>query len=158
MAPIVLTGSDLTIEQVEAVARRGAGVVLEDQARARMQRSRDVVERLVADGEVVYGVTTGFGDLATTFIEPARTGRLQENLLMSHAAGVGAWLTVFDMSAGAADARVTLLPPVTVLHQSAVIAVMGSPAPDCVKSVLPLRAMLFETTPVAASRMLPVER
>ena len=89
MAPIVLTGSDLTIEQVEAVARRGAGVVLEDQARARMQRSRDVVERLVADGEVVYGVTTGFGDLATTFIEPARTGRLQENLLMSHAVGVG---------------------------------------------------------------------
>ena len=42
------------------------------------------------DGAVVYGVTTGFGDLATTFIEPAQAGRLQENLLMSHAAGVGA--------------------------------------------------------------------
>ena len=89
MAPIVLTGSDLTIEQVEAVARHGAGAVLDDQARSRMQRSRDVVARLVADGEVVYGVTTGFGDLATTFIEPARTRRLQENLLMSHAVGVG---------------------------------------------------------------------
>ena len=55
-----------------------------------MQEARDVIEALVAEGEVVYGVTTGFGDLATTFIEPAEAGRLQENLLMSHAAGVGA--------------------------------------------------------------------
>src|SRR5687767_5518628 len=55
-----------------------------------MQEARDVIESLVADGAVVYGVTTGFGDLASTFIEPAKAGQLQENLLMSHAAGVGA--------------------------------------------------------------------
>src|SRR6266550_1509736 len=55
-----------------------------------MQESRDVIERLVAAGEVVYGVTTGFGDLATHYVAPADTERLQENLLMSHAAGVGA--------------------------------------------------------------------
>jgi histidine ammonia-lyase len=54
-----------------------------------MVEARDVIDALVAEGEVVYGVTTGFGDLATTFIEPAQAGRLQENLLMSHAAGVG---------------------------------------------------------------------
>ena len=54
-----------------------------------MAEARDVVARLVAAGEIVYGVTTGFGDLATTFIPPADAGRLQENLLMSHAAGVG---------------------------------------------------------------------
>jgi histidine ammonia-lyase len=54
-----------------------------------MQEARDVVEALVAEGAVVYGVTTGFGDLASTFIEPGDAGRLQENLLVSHAAGVG---------------------------------------------------------------------
>jgi len=87
--PIVLTGADLSVADVEAVARRGAAVSLDDGARGRMQEARDVIDALVADGAVVYGVTTGFGDLATTFIEPALAGRLQENLLVSHAAGVG---------------------------------------------------------------------
>ena len=87
---IVLTGADLTIADVEAVARHGTRAVLDDAARARMQESRDVIERLVAAGEVVYGVTTGFGDLATRYVPPADARRLQENLLMSHAAGVGA--------------------------------------------------------------------
>ena len=86
---VVLTGADLAIEDVEAVARHGAPVVLDDAARARIAEARAVIERLVEAGEVVYGVTTGFGDLASAFIEPADAGRLQENLLMSHAAGVG---------------------------------------------------------------------
>ncbi|MDQ2965056.1 MAG: histidine ammonia-lyase [Chloroflexota bacterium] len=86
---VVLTGADLTVEDVEAVARRGAEVALDVHARERMQEARAVIEDLVASGEVVYGVTTGFGDLASTFV-PAEDGeRLQENLLMSHAAGVG---------------------------------------------------------------------
>ncbi len=87
--PIVLTGADLSIADVEAVARHGVRVVLDEAARGRMQEARDVIDGLVAEGAVVYGVTTGFGDLATTFIEPSQAGRLQENLLMSHAAGVG---------------------------------------------------------------------
>jgi histidine ammonia-lyase len=88
--PVTLTGSDLTIADIEAVARRGAPVALDARARERMQEARDVIEGLVAEGAVVYGVTTGFGDLASTFIDPAQAGQLQENLLMSHAAGVGA--------------------------------------------------------------------
>jgi histidine ammonia-lyase len=87
--PIVLTGANLSIADVEAVARHGAPVVLDDAARARMQESRDLVEGLVERGEIVYGVTTGFGDLATRFIAPADAERLQEHLLTSHAAGVG---------------------------------------------------------------------
>ena len=87
---IVLTGADLTIAAVEAVARAGATATLDPGARARMQEARDVIESLVADGAVVYGVTTGFGDLASVSIPAADAARLQENLLMSHAAGVGA--------------------------------------------------------------------
>ena len=86
---VVLTGADMSVADVEAVARHGARATLDDAARGRMQEARDVIETLVARGEVVYGVTTGFGDLATTFIPPADAERLQENLLASHAAGVG---------------------------------------------------------------------
>jgi len=86
---VVLTGADLTVEDVEAVARRGARAALDVHARERMQEARGVIEDLVAAGEVVYGVTTGFGDLASTFVPPEDGERLQENLLMSHAAGVG---------------------------------------------------------------------
>src|SRR5688572_14949719 len=81
--PVVLTGADLTIDDVEAVARGDVPVQLDVHARARMQEARDVIDSLVAEGAVVYGVTTGFGDLASTFIDPAEAGRLQENLLMS---------------------------------------------------------------------------
>jgi histidine ammonia-lyase len=88
-AEIVLTGADITIADVEAVARGGVIVRLSDEARARMVEAREVVERLVAAGEIVYGVTTGFGDLASTFIDPADSARLQENLLVSHSVGVG---------------------------------------------------------------------
>jgi histidine ammonia-lyase len=87
---VVLTGADLTIDHVEAVARGGTSVSLDVDARGRMDEARAVIEALVAAGEVVYGVTTGFGDLASTFVPPADSERLQENLLMSHAAGVGA--------------------------------------------------------------------
>jgi histidine ammonia-lyase len=87
---VVLTGADLTIADVEAVARADAPARLDVDARARMDEARAVVERLVAAGEVVYGITTGFGDLAGTYIPPADARQLQENLLVSHAVGVGA--------------------------------------------------------------------
>ncbi len=87
--PVVLTGADLTVGDVEVVARRGALATLDPAARARMERSRAVVESLVDEGAVVYGVTTGMGALADRSIDRADAERLQENLLVSHAAGVG---------------------------------------------------------------------
>jgi histidine ammonia-lyase len=89
LATVTLTGSDLTVEAVEAVARGGARVALDPATRARIQRSRETVEALVAEGAVVYGVTTGVGALADRTIDTADAARLQENLLLSHAAGVG---------------------------------------------------------------------
>jgi histidine ammonia-lyase len=87
--PVVLTGADLTIGDVEAVARGGAQATLDPAARARMERSRAVVDSLVAEGAVVYGVTTGLGALADKVIDRTDAEQLQENLLVSHAAGVG---------------------------------------------------------------------
>src|SRR5918994_3402885 len=89
MPPLLLTGRDLTIDQVIEVSRGRREVALDAEAADRMRASRAVIERLVADGATVYGVTTGFGDLADVRIEPSRTGELQRNLVRSHAAGVG---------------------------------------------------------------------
>ena len=87
--PLELTGRDLTIAQVVAVARQGRAVALATEARERMVASRSVIERVVAAGRTVYGVTTGFGDLADVRIEATQTPELQRNLVRSHAAGVG---------------------------------------------------------------------
>ena len=89
MPPLPLTGRTLTIDNVIEVARGHRAVALDPDAKERMRASRDVIERLVADGRTVYGVTTGFGDLANVRIEPAQTAELQRNLVRSHAAGVG---------------------------------------------------------------------
>ncbi len=89
MAPLPLTGRDLTIDNVIEVARGRRAVSLASDAADRMRASRAVIERLVADGATVYGVTTGFGDLADVRIEPQRTAELQRNLVRSHAAGTG---------------------------------------------------------------------
>ena len=94
-AEIVLTGRDLSIEQVVAVARApqdapgSPAVRIDPDAIRRMDASRAVIEELVEAGQVVYGVTTGFGDLATQVVAPEESGRLQTNLLVSHAAGMG---------------------------------------------------------------------
>jgi len=86
---IELTGRDLSLEDVHAVAYEGVEVTLGEGARRRMAASRAVVEDLVASDQIVYGVTTGFGDLASRRIAPDDVRRLQENLLLSHSVGVG---------------------------------------------------------------------
>ena len=86
---IELRGRGLTIDDVVAVARRGAPVVLSAQARAAMQTSADLVAGFVTGERPVYGVTTGFGSLAGTVIPAARTAELQVALVRSHATGMG---------------------------------------------------------------------
>lgn len=89
MKEVRLTGGPLTVEEVVAVARGGAKVALEPSAVERIQRGREVVERAVADGRTVYGVTTGFGALADIRIADADLEAMQLSLIRSHAAGVG---------------------------------------------------------------------
>ena len=89
MDQLSLTGSDLTLEDLHRVVHGELDVVLAPEAAARMRASRAVIDELVASDAVVYGVTTGFGDLVTKRISAADSARLQENLLISHAVGVG---------------------------------------------------------------------
>jgi histidine ammonia-lyase len=86
---VTLTGGDLTLDGLEAVARFGTTVALSEGARQAVRRAREVVDDAVRRGAVVYGVTTGFGNFADIVIPRARIGELQLNLIRSHAAGVG---------------------------------------------------------------------
>ncbi len=89
MNDLILGDRPLTIADIADVARRGRRVVLGDVARRRLEEARAVVERIIAEDRVVYGVTTGFGQLATTRIPVDQVRRLQLNLVRSHAVGVG---------------------------------------------------------------------
>lgn len=86
---VSLHGTGLTLDDVVAVARHGAVAALSPDARAAMQRSADLVEGFVSGEQPVYGVTTGFGSLASTVIPADRTAELQVALVRSHATGLG---------------------------------------------------------------------
>jgi histidine ammonia-lyase len=87
---IGLTGDDLTVDDVWAVAVEGAGAVLSDVARERMAAARELVERAAhGSREHTYGVNTGFGRFVAVPIPEEQTAELQLRLLRSHACGVG---------------------------------------------------------------------
>ncbi|MEX1105481.1 MAG: histidine ammonia-lyase [Ilumatobacteraceae bacterium] len=86
---VFLHGTGLTLDDVVAVARGGAVATLAPDARAAMQRSADLIDGFVSGERPVYGVTTGFGSLASTVIPPERTAELQVALVRSHATGMG---------------------------------------------------------------------
>jgi len=90
---VVLSGNDLTFEQLYAVAQRGEIVSLAPAAIERMNASRAVVDRLVASGATAYGINTGFGKLASVRISTEQVRQLQVNLVRSHACGLGAPLS-----------------------------------------------------------------
>ncbi|WP_460701843.1 histidine ammonia-lyase [Myceligenerans halotolerans] len=89
LTTVDLTGDPLTAEQVVAVARHGARVVLTGDARTRMAATRQIIDDLAHDPRPHYGVSTGFGALARTHIPADRRIDLQRSLVRSHAAGTG---------------------------------------------------------------------
>jgi histidine ammonia-lyase len=86
---IRIDGKTLTIDQVVDVARHAAPVGLADAARPGIAASRALVEQIVAEGQAVYGITTGVGELAQTVISADQIVEMQRNLIRSHAVGVG---------------------------------------------------------------------
>lgn len=86
---LLLTGSDLTTDDVVRVARRNAVVELSEKAEEQVNRAALFVQKIVQDRIPVYGINTGFGCLCNEHISAGDLGRLQENLIMSHAVGVG---------------------------------------------------------------------
>lgn len=88
-SPVIIGASTLSAADVVAVARDLVQVEIADDARDRVIAARAVIDSLAADPHPHYGVSTGFGALATTFIAPDRRRQLQLSLIRSHAAGTG---------------------------------------------------------------------
>jgi histidine ammonia-lyase len=86
---VVVDGGPLTVAEVVDVAQRKAMAVPADDLDTRLAPAREVVDRAIDSGEVIYGITTGFGALANTHIGRDDGETLQYNLLRSHAGGVG---------------------------------------------------------------------
>lgn len=89
MNKILLDGSSLTIEQIHKVVFENVPVQLAPNGVEQVQKSRDFVEKIIQEGKVVYGITTGFGKFSDVFISSENTSQLQLNLIISHACGVG---------------------------------------------------------------------
>ena len=89
VAAIAVGIGPLSFEDVVAVARHGARIEITPDALAEIRRSRTIIEGLADDVEPHYGVSTGFGALATKHIAPDMRAQLQRGLIRSHAAGSG---------------------------------------------------------------------
>jgi len=92
MNEIILDGESLTFEQVCRVAHGRAGeprIVLAETAKSKVARAADAVQDLLKKGEIAYGITTGFGALKDVIIPLDEVEKLQKNIVLSHAVGVG---------------------------------------------------------------------
>jgi len=87
--PFILDGRTLTLAEIESVAVRQRPVTISTEALVRVAKSREVIEQILATGQTVYGVNTGFGKLADVSIPADRLAQLQTNLVRSHACGLG---------------------------------------------------------------------
>ncbi len=94
MEPLRLTGSTLTLEDIEQVARHFRLVVLSNEAKDNVERGRKIIEEKVEDSNTYYGINTGFGDLCDVKISDKDLKQLQVNLIRSHSVGVGKFLSV----------------------------------------------------------------
>ncbi len=129
-----LDGPGVTIQDVVEVARNDQSVQLTPESIARMAQARSIVETL-AEGEPTYGVSTGFGALATTSIEPERRAALQVSLVRSHAAGMGPpverevvrammFLRARSLALGASGARPLVAEAIVALVNAGIVPVV----------------------------------
>lgn len=89
MKKVTIDGNSLTIEEIVNVARRGYFVELDLMAEKRINKARELVDRFVSEERIEYGITTGFGKFSDVVISSEDTKKLQRNLILSHACGVG---------------------------------------------------------------------
>jgi histidine ammonia-lyase len=112
MNSLVLDGQPLTMAEIEDVACNGRAVELAPAAVDRVDASRALIEQILAAGETVYGVNTGFGRLSDVRVPDEKLAELQVNLVRSHSGGVGAPLST-------AESRAMLLLRANVLAKGA---------------------------------------
>jgi histidine ammonia-lyase len=89
MKPLEITGFDLKLDDVWAVAHENMKVVLSNSCKEKMAASRAYIDEFLKNGETIYGVNTGFGALSSVVIPNDQIIQLQKNLIRSHSVGIG---------------------------------------------------------------------
>ncbi|WP_346898084.1 histidine ammonia-lyase [Clostridium sp. UBA7503] len=89
MNKVIINGNDLRLEDIVNVARNNYQVELSKEAIKRVEKSREIVDKIVEEDRVVYGITTGFGKFSDVSISGEDCKTLQRNLIISHACGFG---------------------------------------------------------------------
>ena len=121
----VLDGETLTIDKVVSVARNGVKVKLSAKAERKVQTAAKSVQQWVNSGEVIYGVTTGFGPFSEVVISDEKARALQRNLIISHAAGVGKPLSTEVVRAAMLLRANTLAKGYSGIHLSTLKLLLG---------------------------------
>ncbi len=104
---LVLDGSNLTIHDLERVARGGCTVSVSDDAWSRIIACREMIQRKIDAHEVMYGVTTGIGEFSEVVLTPEQVMEFQKYLVYSHAAGIGGPMPI-DVVRGAMVGRINV--------------------------------------------------
>jgi histidine ammonia-lyase len=134
---LILGDAPLTLAGIEALLTARPTLTIGDEARGLMASSRVIVERLAAGSAPVYGINTGFGRLAQHRIAADALHQLQRNLILSHAAGVGAALAdpvvrlilalkAASLAVGASGVRPSLVDALVALHRADALPVIPS--------------------------------
>jgi len=89
MQEIIVDGNSLSLEMVQQVAQHNAMIRISDSAKEKVAKCRAYVDKVIANGDTVYGLTTGFGKFSTVSIPRENIAELQENLIRSHAVSIG---------------------------------------------------------------------
>ncbi|GAB1366248.1 histidine ammonia-lyase [Candidatus Cloacimonadaceae bacterium] len=89
MQEFIIDGNNLTLEMVQQVASQKASIRIPAEAREKVIKCRTYVDKVIANGDAVYGLTTGFGKFSTVSIPRENIAELQENLIRSHAVSIG---------------------------------------------------------------------
>ncbi|MDQ3020994.1 MAG: histidine ammonia-lyase [Bacteroidota bacterium] len=91
----LITGNNLTVENSVRIVISNQNISLSKSSVNKINSSRKLVEKWIANDEIIYGITTGFGEFKDVRISPADLETLQRNLILSHAAGVGKYIPDF---------------------------------------------------------------
>ena len=91
---VFVNGTNLTLDEIYRVSYLFEKVEITSESLEKIQKCRNYVEKIIRENRVVYGITTGFGKFSTIKIPPEQTEELQENLILSHATGVGPYFSV----------------------------------------------------------------
>jgi len=133
----LITGNNLTVENSIEIVLRNRKISLSKLSVKKILASRKLVEKWIANDEVIYGITTGFGEFKDVKISSENLEKLQRNLILSHSAGVGKYIPDYivrlmllfrinSLSTGYSGVRVELIEHLINIFNSEIIALIPS--------------------------------